>query len=341
MSDPVSSPPSSGGGFTTATSPSPPRLLARVREAIRARHYSLRTEKAYVAWIRRYVVFHGKRHPEGLGIPEITQFLSHLATAKRVSASTQNQAFCALLFLYRDVLGREVSGFETVVRAKPSVRIPLVLTREEVAAVLRHLRGSPWLMASLMYGAGLRLLECARLRVKDIDFTRGEISVRDGKGRKDRVTMLPDVLKEPLRSHLDRVRRQHLLDLRAGSGSVALPGALARKYPRAEWDWAWQWVFPATRFYRDAETGQERRHHLHETVLQRAFFTAVRAAGIAKPASCHTLRHSFATHLLERGYDLRTIQELLGHRDVSTTMIYTHVLNRGGRGVASPLDSAR
>jgi integron integrase len=315
-----------------------PRLLDRVRHEIRRRHYSRRTEKAYVCWIRRYVIFHGKRHPNDLGAAEVTSYLSHLAVAEQVSASTQNQAFSALLFLYRSVLGRELSGLGQSIRAKPPVRLPLVLTRREVQAVLGCMDGVTRLMAALMYGAGLRLLECARLRVKDLDLARGEIMVRDGKGRKDRVAPLPASLVETLRGHLTRVRRLHDRHRAAGTGTVALPHALERKYPSAASEWAWQWVFPATRLYRDVDTAQRRRHHLHESVVQRAFRSAVRAAGITKPASCHTLRHSFATHLLDAGYDIRTIQELLGHSDVSTTMIYTHVLNRGGRGVRSPLD---
>jgi integron integrase len=314
------------------------RLLDVFRRAIRARHYSRRTEKAYASWVTRYVLFHGKRHPREMGVPEVTRFLTHLAVEGRVSASTQNQAFSALLFLYREVLTLPLPGLDDVVRAKRPIHIPVVLTRDEVQTVLRHLRGAPWLMASLMYGAGLRLLECLRLRVKDVDFSRGELTVRDGKGQKDRMTVLPTRLAEPLRCHLARVAQQYEADLRHGAGVVALPHALARKYPAACRDWAWQWVFPATRTYHVAATGDRGRHHLHETVLQRAFHEAVRCAGIAKPATCHTLRHSFATHLLEAGYDIRTIQELLGHNDVSTTMIYTHVLNRGGRGVRSPLD---
>jgi integron integrase len=318
--------------------PWPPRLLDAVRQAIRARHYSRRTEKAYAAWIKRYVLFHGKRHPREMGVAEVKQFLSSLATDRHVSASTQNQAFSALLFLYREVLGQALPGLDDVVRAKRPVRLPLVLSRDEVQAVLRQLQGVPWLMASLMYGAGLRLLECVRLRVKDVDFARGELTVRDGKGQKDRMTVLPARLAEALRDHLERMAEQYRVDVRQGAGVVALPHALARKYPRACRDWAWQWVFPATRMYDYPHTGDRGRHHLHETVLQRAFHDAVRRAGIPKPATCHTLRHSFATHLLEAGYDIRTIQELLGHSDVSTTMIYTHVLNRGGRGVKSPLD---
>ena len=318
--------------------PLAPRLLERVRLTLRARHFSRRTEAAYVAWIRRFVVFHGKRHPEGLGAPEVTGYLSHLASRCAVSASTQNQAFSALLFLYREVLGRELAGLDEVPRARLPDRLPVVLSREEVAAVLGRMHGVPRLMCTLMYGSGLRLLECCRLRVKDVDLERLELVVHDGKGRKDRVTVLPARLVPPLRAHLDRVRRQHQADLEGRAGSVALPGALARKLPNASREWPWQWVFPASRVYTDGATGERRRHHLHETLLQREFAAAVRSAQLTKNASCHTLRHSFATHLLETGYDIRTIQELLGHSDVSTTMVYTHVLNRGARGVRSPLD---
>jgi integron integrase len=313
-------------------------LLDRVRHALRTRHYSPRTEKAYVGWIRRYIVFHGKRHPLDMAGAEVAAFLGHLATEGAVSASTQNQAFSALLFLYRDVLERPLAVPDAP-RAKRPARLPLVLSREDVAAVLRHLRGTPWLMASLMYGAGLRLLECARLRAKDVDFSRRELTVRDGKGRKDRVTVLPATLVSPLRSHLERVQRLHAASLKAGV-RVELPNALARKYPHAALEWSWHWVFPARRVYVHAESGERRRHHLHESAMQRLFKAAVRDAGLTKPATCHTLRHCFATHLLEDGYDIRTIQELLGHTDVSTTMIYTHVLNRGGRAVRSPLDVA-
>jgi integron integrase len=322
-----------------ATAPRPPGLLERLREAIRTHQYSRRTEEAYVFWVRRYVVFHGKRHPSQLGASDVTSFLSDLAVRGQVSPSTQNQALSALLFLYRKVLRQEIGGLDEVVRAKRSIRVPLILSRGEVAMLLQAMHGTPALMAGLMYGAGLRLLECARLRVKDLDFSRGEITVHDGKGRKDRRTMLPESLIEPLRRHLALTQAQHAADLEAGHGTVELPGQLRRKYPSAESEWAWQWAFPATRFYTCRRTGLRRRHHLHESAVQRALKDALRKARIAKPASCHTLRHSFATHLLEAGYDIRTIQELLGHNDVSTTMIYTHVLNRGGRGVVSPLES--
>ncbi len=321
--------------------PGQPRLLDRVHNLMRALHLSPRTEEAYVQWIRRFILFHGKRHPLDMGEQEIVRFLSHLATEGKVSASTQNQALSALLFLYKDVLQRQVEWLEGVVRARKPVRLPLVLSRDEAAALLSKLDGVPRLMASLLYGSGLRLMECCRLRVKDLDLKRGEIAIRDGKGFKDRVTLVPATLRQPLEAHLTRVRHQHETDVARGRGAVELPGALARKYPRAPWEWAWHWVFPATRTYYDAGTAQWRRHHLHESVLQRAVKTAIREAGISKNASCHTLRHSFATHLLESGYDIRTIQELLGHSDVTTTMIYTHVLNRGGRGVISPLDPTR
>ncbi len=315
-----------------------PRLLERLRDAIRVRHYSRRTEKAYVGWVRRFVLYHGTRHPRELGKAEVGAFLTHLAAEQRVSASTQNQALSALLFLYAQVLGADIGWLDDVVRAKRAVRVPVVLTREEVRALLAELRGTEQLMASLLYGAGLRLLECCRLRVKDVELERGELVVRDGKGARDRVTMLPARLVSALAAQVERARAQHERDLASGTGSVELPLALERKYPRAPYKLGWQWVFRATRFHTDPASGRRRRHHLHESVLQRAVREAVLRARIRKPASCHTPRHSFATHLLENGYDIRTIQELLGHRDVSTTMIYTHVLNRGGRGVRSPLD---
>jgi integron integrase len=323
---------------TPDTSGRSPKLLEQVSHAIRARHYSRRTEDSYRRWIKRFILFNGKRHPLEMGEKEVIRFLSYLATDRHVSASTQNQALNAILFLYREVLKRDLDWLDGIVRAKKPHRLPVVLTQDEVQEILTRMHGTPLIMASLLYGAGMRLMECARLRVKDVDFARGEITIRDGKGRKDRVTLLPARVKGQLAEYTARIRLQHERDLRRGRGSVALPDALSRKYPNACREWPWQWVFPATRFYQDSESGEYRRHHLHESVLQRAVKEAVRSAGIAKRASCHTLRHSFATHLLEKGYDIRTIQELLGHSDVSTTMIYTHVLNRGGRGVRSPLD---
>jgi integron integrase len=316
-----------------------PKLLDRVRQAIRTRHYSRSTERTYCAWIRRFILFHGKRHPADLGAPEVRRFLSWLATDAKVSASTQNQALAAILFLYREVLEVDLPWIDNIVHAKRPGRLPVVLTRREVRQVMDQLRGVPHLMTLLLYGAGLRLMECARLRVKDVDFEANQIIVRRGKGAKDRVTLLPAAAKPSLARHLDRVRRQHLEDLRGGAGWVELPDAVSRKYPSAGREWPWQWMFPATRIHVDRATDQRRRHHLHESVVQRAMHQAVRAARLNKPASCHTLRHSFATHLLEDGYDIRTVQELLGHKDVGTTMIYTHVLNRGWRGIRSPADS--
>ena len=315
-----------------------PRLLDSVREAIRVRHYSRRTEKAYVSWIRRYVHYHGMRHPEKMGAEDVTAFLTHLATRRQVSASTQNQALSALLFLYKHVLEIDLPWLGDVVRAKRPQRLPTVLSRAEVMLLLEQLHGTPHLVASLLFGSGLRLLECLSLRVKDVDLRRSELTVRDGKGSKDRITMLPESLHKPLQAQLADARAIHRQDLEMGAGAVALPEALARKYRSAAREWAWQWVFPATRTYVDRLSGQRRRHHLHETVVQREVRGAAIRAGIHRRATCHTLRHSFATQLLENGYDIRTIQELLGHKDVSTTMIYTHVLNRGGRGVKSPLD---
>ena len=318
--------------------PPPRRLLDQVRDAVRVRHYSYRTEQAYVGWIRRYVLFHGKRHPAEMGAAEVSAFLSALATERGVSASTQNQALGALLFLYREVIGSEVGWLDDLVRAKRPRRLPVVLTAGEVATLLHHLRGANWIMAMLLYGAGLRLMECLRLRIKDVDFTRGEVLVREGKGGRDRVSMLPAAVVPALEAHLRRVRAVHAADLAAGFGRVLLPDSLARKYPGADREWGWQWVFPASKVSADPRTGTARRHHLHESALQRAVRDAARAAGLTRPVGPHTLRHCFATHLLEAGYDIRTVQELLGHRDVSTTMIYTHVLNRGGRAVQSPAD---
>jgi len=313
-------------------------LLEDVRRAIKARHYSPKTSEAYTRWIRRFILYHGKKHPKDLGGPEVSEFLSYLATDRRVAASTQNQALSAILFLYKEVLEIELPWLDNIVRAKKPVRVPTVLTVREVEQVMDRLEGTVLLVTSLLYGAGLRLMEALHLRVQHLDFDRREILVRRGKGQKDRRTMMPRRLRGPLIKHLERVHRQHQGDLACGAGYVAVPGALARKSPNANREWARQWVFPATRRYRDPETGELRRHHLHETVIQRAVKAAAREARIAKRVTTHTLRHSFATHLLEAGYDIRTIQELLGHKDVATTMIYTHVLNAGGRGVKSPLD---
>jgi integron integrase len=319
-------------------SPDSPRLLARVRDKSRLKHYSLRTERAYVDWIRRFIRFHGKRHPATLGAPEVESFLTYLAVARNVAASTQNQAKSALLFLYREVLDIELPWLEDIQSARAPERLPVVLTREEVLQVLERLSGVHALIGRLLYGTGLRIMEAMRLRVKDVDFERAEILVRDGKGLKDRVTVLPHAVVPQLRKQLDVARTLHARDRQAGYGEVWLPFALARKYGSAARDWGWQYVFPAEARSRDPRSGAIRRHHLSEQAFQRAMRQAVRDAGIVKPATPHTLRHSFAPHLLESGYDIRTVQELLGHSDVSTTMIYTHVLNRGGRAVISPLD---
>jgi integron integrase len=318
-----------------------PRLLDHVRDRIRFRHYSIRTEQAYLDWIKRFILFHCKQHPGSLGAPEVEAFLTHLAVDRGVAAATQNQARSALLFLYKDVLGIELPWLDGVEPARTPVRLPVVLTRDEVVSILRSLKGVHALIGPLLYGTGMRITECVRLRVKDIDFARLEIVVRDGKGAKDRVTMLPRRAASSLREHLDVVHATHELDLRAGFGLVYLPQALQRKYPDAARAWGWQYVFPAPNRSIDPRSGIVRRHHLSDQSFQRAMRQAVRDAGIAKPATPHTLRHSFATHLLDSGYDIRTVQELLGHSDVSTTMIYTHVLNRGGRAVVSPLDQQR
>jgi len=316
-----------------------PKLLEQVRAVARVRHLSLRTEEAYVARIRQFILFHGKRHPSEMAETEIRQYLTHLAVNERVAASTQNVALCALLFLYRDVLKQELPQITGVERARTKSKLPVVFTREETAAVLTHLTGRDYLMASLLYGSGLRVMECVRLRVKDVEFARRQLTVREAKGEHQRVTMLPDTICQPLREHLLRVRMQHEEDVRRGGGNVYLPYALQRKYPNAAREWAWQYVFPADRLSLDPRTQVSRRHHRSENILQRAVKTAIIKADINKAGSCHSLRHSFATHLLESGYDIRTVQELLGHKDVRTTMIYTHVLNRGGRGVRSPLDA--
>jgi integron integrase len=303
------------------------------------RHYSPRTIEAYVRWIRRFILFYDKRHPDQMGEPEVAAFLSELASGREVSASTQNQALAALLFLYSDVLGRDLEELQGVVHAKRPSRLPVVLTREEVRGLLQRLTGVDWLIAALLYGSGLRLMECLRLRVKDVELVKRSLLVRGGKGEKDRITLLPASLVEPLTQQLARARMQHDRDLRQGAGFVELPYAIGLKYPNAAREWGWQWVFPASRVYCDPEAGELRRHHHHETVVQRAVRAAALAEQFVKPVTCHTLRHSFATHLLEAGYDIRTIQELLGHSDVRTTMIYTHVLNRSGFGVHSPLDT--
>lgn len=315
-----------------------PRLLDQVRQQIRVRNYSIRTEAVYAEWIKRYIRFHHYRHPLEMGGAEIEAFLTHLAVKRNVAGATQNQALAALLFLYKEVLKVDLPWLNGIVRAKKPKHLPVVLTRDEVSRVLVQMSGVKWMVATLLYGSGLRLLEALRLRVKDVEFARGEVVVRDGKGQKDRVTMLPRTLVVPLREHLELVEALHQQDLAEGFGRANLPFALARKYPNAAADWAWQFVFPSGNRSVDPRSKGIFRHHVHEKTIQRAIREAVRSAGVIKPATPHTLRHSFATHLLESGQDIRTVQELLGHADVKTTMIYTHVLNRGGLGVLSPLD---
>lgn len=315
-----------------------PRLLNQVRDKIRLKHYSIRTEQAYTDWIKRFVLFHKKRHPTNMGAAEVEQFLTHLAVAGKVSASTQNQAKSALLFLYREVLAMELPWLDDVAKAKSARRLPVVLTVAETLRLLDRMEGTTGLIARLLYGSGMRVMEGARLRVKDIDFERCELIVREGKGNKDRVTMLPQSLVAPLKLHLARVKALHKEELSVGLGEVYMPFALSRKYPSAGREWHWQYVFPAAKRSVDPRSGIERRHHVSDQSVQRAVRQAARDAGLNKPVTPHTLRHSFATHLLQSGYDIRTVQELLGHKDVQTTMIYTHVLNRGGRGVVSPLD---
>jgi integron integrase len=315
------------------------KLLDQVSDVARLRHLSLRTEQAYRSWIKRFILFHGKRHPRHLDAQAVRSFLTHLAVQERVAASTQNQAFNALLFLYKQVLKVEPPNITGVERAKHSKSLPVVFTREESNAVIAHLSGEERLIASLLYGSGLRLMEAVRLRIKDIDFSRNELTVRDGKGEKDRLTMLPQSLKPALAVQVEAVLRLHREDLKRGWGRVYLPYALERKYQNASAEFLWQYVFPARKTSVDPRSGMTRRHHVSEQNVQRAVKTALRLAGVRKNGSCHTFRHSFATHLLEGGYDIRTVQELLGHKDVRTNMIYTHVLNKGGKGVRSPLDS--
>ncbi|XTI72398.1 integron integrase [Acidithiobacillus sp. AC3] len=316
----------------------PPKLLDQVRARIRALHYSIRTEEAYTDWARRFILFHRKQHPKSMGAAEVEAFLSYLATERNVSSSTQNQAKAALLFLYKQVLGVDLPWLDGITTAKPSQHLPVVLTPTETRALLHELSGTMWLVGSLLYGSGMRLLEGLRLRVKDVEFERREIIVRDGKGAKDRVTVLPENIVLPLKRQLDKAKLLHDTDLEQGLGEVFLPDALSIKYPASAKSWGWQYVFPSPVLSQDPRSGAQRRHHLHEASIQRAIRTAASRAGIVKPVTPHVLRHSFATHLLQAGYDIRTVQELLGHKDVNTTMIYTHVLNKGGRGIISPLD---
>jgi integron integrase len=323
---------------STAAVASSPKLLDRVRWHLRVKHYSIRTEQAYVDWIRRYILFHHKRHPNDMAEREISEFLTHLAVEKNVSASTQNQAFAALLFLYQQVLERKLDFIDDVQRVTRPAKLPVVFTPAEARAVLAHLKGDYRLMAELLYGSGLRLMECLRLRIKDVDFGYHRITVRDGKGLRERVALLPQKLQRPLQAQIARVKELHRQDLARGGGRVYLPFALERKYPNAARELIWQYLFPAAKPSIDPRSGEMRRHHISGKNLQNAVKMAVRAAGIRKPASCHTFRHSFATHLLENGYDIRTVQELLGHKNVATTMVYTHVLNRPGLNIRSPLD---
>lgn len=323
---------------TAQEAPRPKKLLDQVTDRLRLKHYSRRTEEAYLAWIRRYILFHHKRHPRDLGVPDIEAFLTDLAVTHHVATSTQNQALSALIFLYREVLFIELPGLIDAVRAKKPKRLPTVLTKTEARLVITQMTGTRRLIAQILYGSGLRILECLRLRIKDLDFEHRSILVRDGKGMNDRITMLPEAIIPDLQRHLRKVKLLHQEDLAAGYGGVYLPFALSEKYPNADHEWIWQYVFPASKRSADPRSGLIQRHHLDERWVQKAVQHAARAAGITKHVGCHTFRHSFATHLLENGYDIRTVQELLGHKDVSTTMIYTHVLNRGGRAVRSPLD---
>lgn len=315
-----------------------PKLLDQVRHVIRTKHYSIRTEQAYTDWIKRYIIYHKKRHPLEMGELEISQFLTYLAVNQRVAASTQNQALCGIVFLYKHVLKKDLGDFENIIWAKKPTRLPVVFTQEEAKAVLGQLKGTKWLMGMLLYGAGLRLIECLSLRVKDIDFGYNQIIIRDGKGEKDRETMLPKIIKEALKVHLEKAQKIHKQDLKSGFGTVYLPYALDRKYRNANKEWKWKYIFPASQLSIDPRSSVKQRHHLNESVLQKSVKVAIRKAGITKHASCHTFRHSFATHLLLSGYDIRTVQELLGHKDIRTTMIYLHVIKQGGMGVISPAD---
>ena len=321
------------------TTDNKPKLLTQLSQAIRSRHYSRSTEATYVHWIKRFIFFHHVRHPQEMAEPEINAFLTHLAVKEHVSASTQNQALCAIIFLYKHVINRKIGDIGEVIRARKPVRLPVVMTKAEVKAVLSNLTGDKWIIAYIMYGAGLRLMECLRLRVQDVDFNQNQITVRDGKGDKDRVTMFPESVKKPLAEHLSKVKKIHESDIEKGLGRVLLPDALARKYPNASKEWRWQWIFPQNTLWHNIKTGERGRHHVHETLIQKLVKDAVTKAGLVKRATCHTFRHSFATHLLEDGYDIRTIQELLGHKDLKTTMIYTHVLNKGPSAVRSPADN--
>ena len=318
---------------------SKPRLLDQVRNAIRTKHYSIRTEESYIRWIKQFILFHNKRHPKDMGAKEVNAFLNHLAVKRKVAAATQTQALCAIVFLYKRILDRDIGTLDNLIRARKKKNLPVVFTREEARKVLENLSGTHWLMANLLYGSGLRLMECVRLRVKDVDFGYNQIVVRDGKGNKDRLTMLPQTVAHDLKKHLEKVKIQHEHDLAQGYGSVYLPNALARKYRGAGNSWIWQYVFPSSKISVDPRSGVMRRHHVNQQYLHRAVKSAVQQSRIYKAASCHTFRHAFATHLIEDGYDIRTVQELLGHKDVSTTMVYTHVLSKGGRGVRSPIDA--
>jgi integron integrase len=321
-----------------SSQPKAVKLLDQVRAAVLVRHYSLKTEKAYILWIKDFIIYHNKQHPMNLGEKEITQYLTHLAVNRKVAASTQNQALCAIVFLYKNVLEVELNKFRGLIWAKKPKNIPIALSQEEVRSIIENLHGTPWLMANLLYGTGMRLIECLRLRVKDLDFDYNQVTIIQGKGAKSRVTMLPEAIKLPLKTHLEKVKTLHIKDLANGFGSVELPFALAKKYRNADKEWGWQYVFPASRISTDPRSGIRRRHHLDESVMPKALRIAVRKTGITKKVSCHTFRHSFATHLLEAGYDIRTVQELLGHNSLEMTMKYTHVLNKGGRGVISPAD---